>query len=420
MLWWIAAAALLLLLGAWFFRRQWIHPWQDLERLVGQIGRAEQPKTFLVSGNRHAWRIGATLEEVLKRQQQLDQQLSQGDAETNSIFGALTDAVVVLNQEQRVQFCNRAFEQLFPERAVVSGTPLLEVIRDVDAVEVIRDALADRQAREAEITRNEKTFQLVAVPIIDEREQLGGAVIIFHDITKLKQTDQIRRDFVANVSHELRTPLSIFRGNLETLLEEEDLSPEESRHIFTTMKRHSDRLNRLVEDLLALARLEAKETKLQIAPIDLGAFFHHVANDWTKRFAQKNLSIEMQLQKNLPSFAADEFRLEQIMHNLLDNAVNYSPPGGRIRMSAEGRDQHIVFSVSDEGAGIPPQDLPRIFERFYRADKARSRELGSTGLGLSIVKHIVQLHRGDVSAESAPGKGTTIHVSLPTSCSGGL
>jgi two-component system phosphate regulon sensor histidine kinase PhoR len=229
----------------------------------------------------------------------------------------------------------------------------------------------------------------------------------------LKQTDQIRRDFVANVSHELRTPLSIFRGNLETLLDEEQLSPEESRHIFTTMKRHSDRLNRLVEDLLALARLEAKETKLQLVPIDLGAFFQHVASDWTKRLAEKNLRIEMQVPADLPTLVADEFRLEQIAHNLLDNAVNYSRPGGRIMMCAEKRNEHLVLSVADEGAGIAPQDLPRIFERFYRADKARGRELGSTGLGLSIVKHIVQLHQGEVSAESQPGRGTTVYVRLP-------
>lgn len=414
MFWWIATAALFLVVVAWLFRRQWIHPWQELERLVGQITRAEQPRTFLVSGNRYAWRIGTALEAVLNRQQELDRQLMQGNAETDSVFSALTDALVVVDQAQRIQFCNRAFEQLFPGRSIVSGAPLLEVIRDADATDVIQAALVDRKAREAEIIQSKKTFQLAAVPIIDQPGQLNGAVIIFHDITRLKQTDQIRRDFVANVSHELRTPLSIFRGNLETLLEEEHLSPEESRYIFTTMKRHSDRLNRLVEDLLALARLEAKETKLQLAPIDLGAFFHHVANDWTKRVAQKNLRLEMQLPADLPPLVADEFRLEQIMHNLLDNAVNYSPRGGRITMCAEKHDEHVVFSVRDEGAGIPPQDLPRIFERFYRADKARSRELGSTGLGLSIVKHIVQLHRGEVSAESEPGEGTTIFVSLPT------
>jgi two-component system phosphate regulon sensor histidine kinase PhoR len=413
MLWWIAAAALLLGLAAWLFRRQWIHPWQELERLVAQIARREQPRTFLVSGNRYAWRIGASLEELLIREQELDRRLLQGSAEMNGVFGALTDALLVLDQQQRVQFYNRAFEQLFAADKVARGTPLLEVVRDADSTEIIRAALEEGDASRArEVSRAGKTFQLAAVSIKDKQEQISGAVVIFHDVSQLKQTDQIRRDFVANVSHELRTPLSIFRGNLETLLDEENLSREETRHIFSTMKRHSDRLTRLVEDLLTLTRLEAKETKLQLAPVKLAAFLRRVGNDWAKRLAQKSLRLEMKLPDNLPPLIADEFRLEQIMHNLLDNAVNYSPEGGMITISAAMHDR-FVLSVADEGAGISPQDLPRIFERFYRADKSRSRELGSTGLGLSIVKHIAQLHGGDVSAESEPGKGTTIHVSLP-------
>jgi two-component system, OmpR family, phosphate regulon sensor histidine kinase PhoR len=412
MLWWIATAALVLVLAVWLFRRQWIHPWQELERLAGQIGRGEQPKTFLVSGNHHAWRIGAALEEMLHHRHELDRRISQGSAEMKGVFDAITDALLVLDPEQRVQFCNRAFEQLFAAATFARGTPLIEIVRDADVTKTIRAVLDERTSRVQEMSRSEKTFQLMAVPIIDLREQISGAVAIFHDISQLKQTDQIRRDFVANVSHELRTPLSIFRGNLETLLEDDTLGREESRHIFSTMKRHSDRLNRLVEDLLTLARLEAKETKPHFAPIDLAAFLHHVADDWTKRMAQKNLKIELQLQNILPPLAADEFRLEQVMHNLLDNAVNYSPEGGTITINAAERDGQIVLSVSDQGGGIPPQDLPRIFERFYRADKSRSRELGSTGLGLSIVKHIAQLHGGDVRAESELGKGTTIHVSL--------
>jgi two-component system, OmpR family, phosphate regulon sensor histidine kinase PhoR len=413
MLGWIVAAALILALAAWLIRRQWIHPWKELENLVGQIARGERPSTFLVSGNHHAWRIGATLERLLDRQQELDRQLSQGSAEMNSVFGALTDALLVLDRDQRVQYCNRTFEQLFSAGAIARGIHLLEVLRDADTAEIITAAIAERDARGHEITRSGKTFQLVAVPIMDKADQVNGAVVIFHDISKLKQTDKIRRDFVANVSHELRTPLSIFRGNLETLLDEENLRDEEARQILSTMQRHSDRFNRLVEDLLTLARLESKEMKLDLAPIDLPTFVQKLANDWKKRLAQKHLQLKVELPDELPSLVADEFRLEQVMHNLLDNSVNYSPEGGRITISAAARDRQLELSVSDQGPGISPADLPRIFERFYRVDKSRSRELGSTGLGLAIVKHIAQLHRGDVTAESEVGKGTTIHVSLP-------
>ncbi len=411
--WWIAAVALLVLAAAWFFRRRWIEPWQELERLVRQIARGEQPKTFLVSGNRHAWCIAVALEDLLTRQQQLDQQLSQESAEIRAVFAALTDALVVLDDAQRVRLCNPAFEELFSRRSVAPGTPLAEILRDVDITETIRAALEQRHAPVLEVSRSEKHFQLVAVPIMRESEEPGGVVAIFHDISRLKQTDQIRRDFVANVSHELRTPLSIFRGNLEALLDDETLGREESRHIFSVMKRHSDRLNRLIEELLTLARLEAKETTLQLAPVNATAFLNRVARDWTKRLATKNLKLNVETDDNVPPFAADEFRLEQVMHNLLDNAINYSPEGGQITIRATKDDQHVVLSVADEGAGIPPADLPRIFERFYRADKARSRELGSTGLGLSIVKHIAQLHGGDVAADSELGRGTTIRVSVP-------
>jgi two-component system phosphate regulon sensor histidine kinase PhoR len=229
----------------------------------------------------------------------------------------------------------------------------------------------------------------------------------------LKQADEIRRDFVANVSHELRTPLSIFRGNLETLLETHDLDQAEVRHIYRVMKRHSDRLNLLVDDLLSLARLEAKEASLELSRVNLVEFLNRVTRDWAKRFVQKKLQIELRLPAELPSIRVDEMRLEEIVHNLLDNAVKYSHEGGRIVIGVAVRKSELVLSVADEGVGIPAEDLPRIFERFYRADRARSRELGGTGLGLSIVKHIVQLHGGRVEAESVIDQGTTISVILP-------
>jgi two-component system, OmpR family, phosphate regulon sensor histidine kinase PhoR len=409
--WWIVAVVFILFATAFYFRQRWLGPWQKLEELVAQIARGQSPRTFLVSGNRHAWRIGVALEDLLNRQQQLDHKVSQESAEISAVFAALTDALVVLDAGQRVRFCNPAFEQLFGR--VAAGAPIGEIVRDADISETIRAALEKADACVYEINRSQNHFQLVAVPIVRGGEKARGVVAVFHDISRLKQTDEIRRDFVANVSHELRTPLSIFRGNLEALLEDENMGREESRHIYSTMKRHSDRLNRLVEELLTLARLEAKETKLQFAPVDAAAFLDRVARDWSKRLSKKNLRLEVQTENHLPPFQADEFRLEQVMQNLLDNAVNYSPEGGKITVTAAKRDAQIVLSVADEGVGISPDDLPRIFERFYRADKARSRELGSTGLGLSIVKHIAQLHGGDVRAESDLGKGTTVHVAFP-------
>jgi two-component system, OmpR family, phosphate regulon sensor histidine kinase PhoR len=179
------------------------------------------------------------------------------------------------------------------------------------------------------------------------------------------------------------------------------------------MKRHSDRLNLLANDLLSLAQLESKEATLQLVEINLRDFVKDATRDWTKRLAKKNLSLQVQIPTAFPVVRADERRLEEVLNNLLDNAVKYSHQSGRIIVEAAAPDEEVLLSVRDEGVGIAPADLPRIFERFYRADRARSRELAGTGLGLSIVKHIAQLHGGRVEADSTLGQGTTIRVILP-------
>jgi two-component system phosphate regulon sensor histidine kinase PhoR len=413
-LWWIAGT-LLALAGALVVLRLWVSPWRDLEQLLSIIARGGQPRTFLLTGNGRARRVGVALEQLLMRQQQLDRQVSQDAAQMRAVFAALTDGLLVVDSARHITFCNPAFEQLYGDRKVAPGTPLLDIVRDVDVVDPIQSALEAAKPRAAEISSpdQKRHLQLIAVPIVNEGQEASGVVALFHDISRLKQVDQVRRDFVANVSHELRTPLSIFRGNLETLLEANDLEPTETRHIYGVMKRHSDRLNLLVDDLLSLARLEAKEATLQLEWIDVAEFLNHVTRDWAKRCAQKELHLDLTVPGTLPLLRADRMRLEEIVHNLLDNAVKYSHRGGPIAISVVARDSEVALSVIDRGIGIPASELPRIFERFYRVDRARSRELGGTGLGLSIVKHIAQLHGGRVEANSAIDEGTAISVVLP-------
>lgn len=415
--WWVFGIALLLIAGsvAFFIRRVYLRPWQDLEHLLTTIGRGQQPSTFLLAGTSHASRIGLALEQLLDRQRQLDRQVTRDAAEVRAVFAALTDGLLVVDSTQHISICNPAFEKLYGKSAIGGGTPLLDVIRDSDVIEPIQAALAKLRPQIAEVLApdRKKQLQVTVVPITGENEKATGVVALFHDISRLKQADEIRRDFVANVSHELRTPLSIFRGNLETLLEAGDLDQNEARHIYEVMKRHSDRLNLLVNDLLSLARLESEEANLQLSEINVRDFLEKVTRDWAKRLAAKNLRLESQVPDDFPVLRADERRLEEVVHNLLDNAVNYSHPNSRILIRGTAPDQEIVLSVSDQGVGIAPDDLSRIFERFYRADRARGRDLGGTGLGLSIVKHISQLHGGRVEAESILGQGTTIRVILP-------
>src|SRR5689334_4253560 len=415
--WWFLGIVVLAVaaVAAVLFQRFYVKPWQDLEHLLTTIGRGQQPRTFLLAGTSHASRIGLALEQLLDRQRQLDRQITKDAAEVRAVFAALTDGLLMVDSTQHISICNPAFEKLYGKSAIAAGTPLLDVIRDSDVIQPIRAALAELRPRIAEVLAPDRKthLQVTAVPITGESREATSVVALFHDISRLKQADEIRRDFVANVSHELRTPLSIFRGNLETLLEAGDLDQNEAHHIYEVMKRHSDRLNLLVNDLLSLARLESKEAKLQLSEINLRDFLEKVTRDWAKRLAAKNLRLESQVSDYFPVLRADERRLEEVVHNLLDNAVNHSHPNTRILIQGRAPDQEIVLSVSDQGVGIAPTDLPRIFERFYRADRARGRDLGGTGLGLSIVKHISQLHGGRVEAESILGQGTTIRVILP-------
>ena len=247
----------------------------------------------------------------------------------------------------------------------------------------------------------------------NELGRTNGAVFLIHDITELKRADEIRKDFVANVSHELRTPLSILRGYIETLRDDPAIPPAESSRILEVMDRHSKRLGQLVDDLLALANLESGSSRLHVSEIDLPKLFADVVRDWEKKFAEKKLQVVVESPPALPALCADQGRLQEVLYNLLDNAVKYVPRNGRIWLRAQQRGDDLVVSVSDNGVGIAQEDLPRIFERFYRVDKARSRALGGTGLGLSIVKHIAQLHGGHAEAESELGKGTTVHVLFP-------
>jgi two-component system phosphate regulon sensor histidine kinase PhoR len=294
----------------------------------------------------------------------------------------------------------------------------LESVRDPIVEQTVAETLRTGEPVRNELAISNRQMQMSGVPIKNDLGRTTGAIFLLHDITELKRADEIRRDFVANVSHELRTPLSILRGYIETLRDDPEIPADESSRILEVMDRHSKRLGQLVDDLLTLAKLESGKSNLQLSEIDLPRLFADVTRDWEKKISEKKIKATVDLPANLPTLYADEGRLQEVLYNLIDNAVKYAPEHGRICLSAAQRDHEIVLSVSDNGIGIASDDLPRIFERFYRVDKARSRALGGTGLGLSIVKHIAQLHGGRVEAESTNGKGTTIRVVLPVRSSG--
>jgi two-component system phosphate regulon sensor histidine kinase PhoR len=417
---WLAFCGLIavVLVAGLAFWRKWIAPWKDVDELTDAIVGYRPPRKFLITGNPHAQRIGLALENLTDRRRELDERVRESELSVQAVFGAMLDGLVVVDDLRRVRLMNREFRRVFGVEEDVFGGTLLELIRHASVDRLVMEAIraGEPQRESIQMSRGSsegREMEVSAVPLGENSARMGGAVVLFRDVTKLQQMEEMRREFVANVSHELRTPLSIFRGYLETLLDDPQQPPGELLRILEIMERHSDRLNALVEDVLSLARLESPGAELDLSEVDLAELLQSTMRDWEKRFEARQLKSHLDVPGSLPLLQADENRLQEVIYNLLDNAVKYSQPGGTISLRAAVAGNRVRISVTDQGIGIREADLPRIFERFYRADKGRSRELGGTGLGLSIVKHIVQLHGGAVEAESEPGKSTTIGVLLP-------
>ena len=412
----LTALVIVIALAVW---RRWIGPWKDLRELTGAISEGRAPRKFLISANEPARQIGLALETVANRHRELEARLAEGESSVQAVFGAMLDGLVVVDDQRRVRMINRECRRMFGSEESAVGASLFEVIRhaSIDHLAMEASRTGEPQQESIQMPRGPsagRVMEVSAVPLGENSAHMKGAVVLFRDVTQLRQVEEMRRDFVANVSHELRTPLSIFRGYLETLLDDPQQPPGELLRILEIMERHSDRLNALVEDVLSLARLESPGTELDNDEIDLKEFLPAIMRDWEKRLEAKQLKLRLDISSSLPLLNADENRLQEIIYNLLDNAVKYSQPGGEITVRAAVEDKRVRVSVADRGTGIRKQDLPRIFERFYRGDKARSPEgVRGTGLGLSIVKHIAQLHGGSVEAESESGQGTKISVLLP-------
>ena len=322
----------------------------------------------------------------------------------------MEDGLLVVDARSRITLMNSTFQKLFDLRDPAVDVPLVEAVRHATLDQLIAETLETGEATRSELsvtdsrTHSERHIEVSAVPIKRADDEMPGAVVLFHDITELKQVDQIRREFVANVSHELRTPLSILRGYIEVLLDEPETPREELARILSIMERHSKRLQRLVHDLLSLAQLESSGATLEVSAVRVDELFNNLIRDWKEKLAAKNLKVIVDLTPEALTLHADGTRLEEALYNLLDNAVKFSLENGEIYLRATRLGSDMVLSVSDNGLGIGKEHLSRTFERFYRADKARSRELGGTGLGLAIVKHIAQLHGGRVEAESELGR----------------
>ena len=334
-----------------------------------------------------------------------------------AILEGMNEGVMVTNASGDILLVNSAFRDFFPSLPEFEdGTPIpLEAVRSTEVQEAVRGMLsrsASRMEREVEVLPA-RTLTLHAKRERAEKE--SNLVLVFHDITEVKRLAGIRREFTANVSHELRTPLTAIQWASQTLEVTAHSDPEATRRFASTINRHARRLSALVEDLLELGRIESKEEHVRPEEVSIRSAMDSVAHTLAPVVEKKGVHLDMEVPEEADHVWADPAALERILINLAENGVNYSSEGSRISVSGALREDGFVeVSVADQGEGIPPEHLSRIFERFYRVDSARSRENGGTGLGLSIVKHLVQEMGGDVWVESAPGRGSTFRFTIPT------
>jgi two-component system phosphate regulon sensor histidine kinase PhoR len=369
-----------------------------------------------------------TIDEMNFRLKDAIKEISREKDYLQTILKGMAEGVLVVDARGRIRMVNEALRKLFPIPQDVIDKTLLELIRNAELEEAIREAIRNGKNSAFELTLPSSPGRIYEVNVVgihpaserinEEGREMGGAIAVFHDISRLKDLEKIRQDFVANVSHELRTPLTTIKGYTETLLEgalKEEVAPQ----FVQVIRRHTDRLTKIVEDLLMLSKIESKEFQLKKELIGLHELIRDVIDYMKEPAEKKRIAISQGEVSPQCCVSADRNYLEQALINLLDNAIKYSHEGGAIIISAIEKGQKgIQFSIQDNGIGIFKEDLHRIFERFYRVDKGRSQELGGTGLGLSIVKYIIQAHGGSVWVESQLSEGSTFYFTLPYSAGG--
>ena len=386
-------------------------------RKIAEIARAlaqgQEPPAFLTSKEPY-FSLLSNIQILASRLEERSRSATEERNRILAILESMTEGVLVVDIEQKILLVNSTLADAFGfEKSAAAGRFFWEMFRDADINEMIQSALAKRQAarREHEATLSGSIFEIQVSPVSIGADFLG-MVAVFRDITSLKQFDRLRSEFVANVSHELKTPLTSILGFVETLKEGALSDPENSLKFLSIIEEQSLKLNAMIEDLLLLSRLESSKEAIRLEPVKLATLFMKIGVFFAPRFKENNLSFSTEAPDGL-TVMAESTSLERVLINLIDNAVKYNQKEGRILVRAWRDSEGVNISVNDTGSGIAPQDLGRIFERFYRADKSRSRETGGSGLGLSIAKHLIERHGGRIEVESTSQQGSTFTIILP-------
>jgi two-component system phosphate regulon sensor histidine kinase PhoR len=405
---------------SWVISRRISRPIEQMKRSAAQFAggdlshRLASPATEEMAGladamNQMAAQLDNRIKTIISQRNQLE-----------TVLASMLEGVIAIDSEERIVSINRAAAQLFEnEPANCRNKSIQEVIRSPALQQFIRSALDHPKPAEEDITvyqNQERVIEAKSSPLLDAGGQQIGTLVVFNDVTQLRRLENMRRDFVANVSHEIKTPLTAIKGFVETLQQGKIDKTEEEKRFLGIIQKHVDRLNSIVEDLLTLSRIELEDERKEInaEAVKIIVVFQAAIQLCRLKAEEKKIRIDLDCEKDSTA-VLDPTLIEQAVVNLLDNALKYSEPQGTVALKSHRQDSEVVISVEDRGIGIAQKHLPRIFERFYRVDKSRSRNMGGTGLGLAIVKHVAQAHGGHVSVESKLGEGSRFSLHLPQS-----
>ena len=413
----IGAVLLTAAAAAFVLARRFARPLVELNEGAQRLAAGDLSHKIHVSGTLEHTTLAETINAMSGRLARMFDLLEHDKEQLRAILSGMVEGVIAVDDRGRVLFANDRAGKLLgfdPNEAV--KRPVFEVVRGPGLREIVEKGVASSDAHREELEWKGPPPRTLAVYVSRfPGHGMPGAVVVLHDTTELRQAERMRQDFVANVSHELKTPLSVIKSSVEALTDGA-IHEVEARDMFLNqVTREADRLHDLIQDLLSLARIESGNLALQMKSIALGRAITDCVERHHARAESKTITvIERPPADGLEVMVgADADALRQVLDNLVDNAIKYTPNGGRITVRWSAAGDTAIFEVEDTGVGIPQEDLPRVFERFYRVDKARSRAVGGTGLGLSIVKHLVQAMKGQIRVASTLGKGTTFRVSLP-------
>lgn len=397
------------------------------DKYVKPIDKAVETMDKLLKGNYHArihHPISGTIGELFTKINSLARSLSElslqeqiQSEQLSTVVENSESGLVLIDEKGYIHIVNRKFISMFGKKpSDYIGHLYYDVLENEQIHHTVQETfLYEKQVKHLFSLegKNEKIYiQIVGAPIFNERNMLRGAVLVIYDITEFKKVETMRKDFVANVSHELKTPITSIKGFAETLLDGAAEEPEVRTQFLNIIFEESKRIEHLIEDLLVLSKLEKDESAINVEHIEVDYMLDDILPVVEQQALQKNIDMKVEMDQNV-TLEADEEKIKQILFNLVTNAISYTPEKGSVSIKIKEEEHDVCFIVQDTGIGISEQDLPRIFERFYRVDKDRSRETGGTGLGLAIVKHIVEAHQGKIDVDSELGKGTTFKVYIP-------